>query len=289
MQPYGQPMPQFMGYDPTGKPVYSYPQPGAIMPQFMGYDQAGHPIYAQPAMPQGYPQVQQPAQPVVQQQLVQPMMQQPVMQQPVMQQPVQPAVPQTAQPQREIHTEQGVRVSKISVKHEAEEMPQMVRQAISNSAIKRAAMEQQEQQEAAERRMREPDVHVSKIVHDAAEMPEMIRNAMEKAASAPQENIFDQQERPSNDTIMDSVEDVLSSIGEDTSKYKKKPKPAETAAANIQYEEYKPKNRRSTKKKGLFNGSQENNRPLTKEELRDQKRREKIDAQFKKDLAKRGF
>ena len=111
---------------------------------------------------------------------------------------------------------------------------------------------------------------------------------MEKAAVTPQENLFDQQARQAGN-VMDSVEDVLSSIGEDTSKYKKKPKPAETAAANIQYEEYKPKNRRSTKKKGLFNGSQENNRPLTKEELRDQKRREKIDAQFKKDLAKRGF
>ena len=273
------------------------------MPQFMGYDPTGKPIYAQPTMPQGYPQmpnmqpqtaqsVQPAAQPV--QPTVQPV------------QPAQPAqpnadglyrmVPPEAQKaladqyKPELPKEQGARVSKIAVKHEAEEMPPMMRTAISNSAIKRAEMEQQMQQEAAERATRPLDVHVSKIVHDAAEMPTMIRNAMEKAAVTPQENIFDQQARPVAEPVMENIEDILHSIGEDTSQFKKQKKtnPNDAAAANIQYEEYKPKNSRSSRKKS-GSSSAASSRPLTKEELRDQKRREKIDAQFKKDLAKRGF
>jgi len=161
-----------------------------------------------------------------------------------------------------------------------------VRKAISTSALKRAAMEQQEQQEAAERAAREPDVNVSKIVHDANEMPDLIRNAMAKSAALPKENIFDQQERPVAEPVMDTVEDVLSSMGQAVSPKKKK---EQAAAANIQYEEYKPKNKKSSKKRGETRSASMPTRPMTKEEIRDQKRREKIDAQFKKDLAKRGF
>ena len=291
--------PQFMGYDATGKPVYAYPQmqPGMTMPQFMGYDQAGHPVYAQPAMPQGYPQAplmqpQAPAQPVQPVQpaaaLVQPAIPaaKPVQPVPTVT-PVQPAAaPAVPQAQAPAYTPQGVHVSKISSRHEAKEMPQMVRNAISNSALRKAEMERQEQQEAAERALREPDVHVSKIVHDANDMPDMIRNAMAKAADLPQENIFDQQNRPVAEPIMNDITDILSTLGEDTSRYQKKKE--EAVASNIQYEEYKPRGKKASSKKKSAK-SAEPTRPLTKEELRDQKRREKIDAQFKKDLAKRGF
>ncbi len=297
------------------------PQAAPMMPQFMGYDQTGKPIYAQPGVPQGFipaTNMQAPMNPVhpAAQPVVQPVQAAPVPQAAPAAPAPQPA-PQVQTPtgnsdspyrmvppelqkaqadlyKPELPKEQGVRVSKISVKHEAEEMPQMVRNAISNSAIRRAEREQMEQMEAAERASREQDINVSKIVHDAAEMPDMIRYAMEKAAATPQENIFDQQAKPTGGAVMQNVEDILTSIGEDTTEYRRKMSAreaaaaaAEQAAANIQYEEYKPRSRRASKKKAA--ASAEPSRPLTKEELRDQKRREKIDAQFKKDLAKRGF
>ena len=114
-------------------------------------------------------------------------------------------------------------------------------------------------------------------------MPDVVRSALAKSA-APQKNIFDQQGGAV--PVMDNIEDILSSMGEDTSQFKTKKK--EDPTVNLQYEEYKPRQRSGSRKKNDSKSASPDH-PLTEEEKRDQKRREKIDAQFRKDLAKRGF
>ena len=225
-QPYPQAMmPQFMGYDASGKPVYApvqQPYPQAMMPQFMGYDANGKPVYAQPMQ-----------QPMPQQPFTAPMAQPP--QQPAAQQPVMPQQPVTPMPMpaAPMHP-QGVRVSVVD---------------------------------------QEAHTH----------MPDVVRSALAKSA-APQKNIFDQQGGAV--PVMDNIEDILSSMGEDTSQFKTKKK--EDPTVNLQYEEYKPRQRSGSRKKNDSKSASPDH-PLTEEEKRDQKRREKIDAQFRKDLAKRGF
>lgn len=128
-------------------------------------------------------------------------------------------------------------------------------------------------------------VHVSKI--QQAEMPSVIRNAVQKSA-VPQGNIFDQQ---NNDVAaLDSIEDILSMMGEDTSQFKKKKDEPEV---NIQFKEYKPKAKKAPASKPA-SAPQAAPAPTmaplpSKEESKRQKREEKINAKFKKDLAKRGF
>ena len=127
-------------------------------------------------------------------------------------------------------------------------------------------------------------IHVSVIGQNAAHMPDAVRSAVARSATAPQANIFDKQGKAV--PVMDNIEDILSSMGEDTSSMKKK---EEEKVADIAYEEYKPRTRKSAPKKKAADKPAENARPLTAQELKEKKRRDKIDAQFKKDLAKKGF
>ncbi len=238
-------MPQFMGYDAAGQPMYaqpmqqSYPQvqqPVFAQPgyQFMGYDAAGKPMYA----PIQQPMFQQtPVQPV-QQTPVQPVQQTPV--QPVQQTPVKPVQQTPVQP--------------------APMMRPMPQPAPGGQGV-----------------------HVSVIGQNAGHMPDAVRSAVARSATAPQANIFDKQGKAV--PVMDNIEDILSSMGEDTSSMKKK---EEEKVADIAYEEYKPRNRKAPRKKAADKTSQPD-RPLTAQELKEKKRRDKIDAQFKKDLAKKGF
>ena len=114
-------------------------------------------------------------------------------------------------------------------------------------------------------------------------MPDLVRSALARSASVQNENIFDQQGGAV--PVVDSVEDMLSAIGGDTSVIKKKEAPKD---ADIDYEEYKPRAKKSSSKKKTQKAD-EPNRPMTEQEKKEKKRRDKIDAQFKKDLAKRGF
>ncbi len=58
-QPPVMPQPQIIGYDQSGMPIYSQPQPMMYaQPQVIGYDQNGMPIYGQPPQPMMYAQPQ---------------------------------------------------------------------------------------------------------------------------------------------------------------------------------------------------------------------------------------
>ncbi len=252
-----QPVAQFMGYDAQGQPVYAYVQQ-PVMPQFMGYDAQGQPVYAPVA-----PQFAQPA----------PNMAMP--QQPVQAAPVQPAPVQAAPPVQEAP------------------VPQKKRPLISPMTAENAVEEKLSLPADTERPAVEPmtfakpkksqGVRVSKI-QQKEDMPDIVRSAISKSA-APQGNIFDQQN--ADIAVTDSIEDLLSMMGEDTSKYKKK----EAADVNLEFKEYKPKAKKAAAPKPASDAPKPEApaRPLTKEELKRQKREEKINAKFKKDLAKRGF
>ena len=249
-------VPQFMGYDAQGQPVYTYVQ--QVMPQFMGYDAQGQPVYAPPVQP--YPQQTAPVQPVPQAP-VQPVVQAaPV--QPVQQEAPAPA-PQKKKPLLSPMTADNAVQEKLSLPADTE------RPAVEPMAYAKPKKSQ--------------GVRVSKI-EQKNDMPDFVRSAVSKSA-APQGNIFDQQDAKVN--VTDSIEDLLSMMGEDTSKFKKK---NQADDVSLEFKEYKPKaGKPAAPKKTEAPKAEEPARPLTKEELKRQKRQEKIDAKFKKDLAKRGF
>ncbi len=256
MQQPVQAVPQFMGYDAQGQPVYAYVQP--MMPQFMGYDAQGQPVYAQVA-PQPYaPQQAAPQQMAAPQAA-----------------PVAPAAPQAAPAPAE----------------QPAPAPQKKRPLISPMTAENAVVEKLSLPEDTERPAVEPmtfakpkksqGVRVSKI-QQKDDMPDIVRSAISKSA-APQGNIFDQQN--ADVAVTDSIDDLLSMMGEDTSKYRKK-----EDNVNLEYREYKPKTKKtSAPKPAETEKAEEPARPLTKEELKRQKREAKINAKFQKDLAKRGF
>jgi hypothetical protein len=257
---------QFMGYDAQGQPVYTYVQQ-PVMPQFMGYDAQGQPVYAQA--------------------YAAPVQQTPVLQSMTESMPVQSPVPQpmpTAVP-----VPQPAPVS-APTPAPAPEPEQSNRSAALISPMTAAPTVPSVQglPEDVEAPVLEPmytpkpkknrgtsGVHVSTIQQN--EMPDVIRSAVAKSA-APQGNIFDQQD--SAIPVLDSVVDILSQMGEDTSSFKPKDEPE----LNLDFQEYKPK-----KKKAASSQSSRASEASSKENAQRQKRQEKIDAKFKKDLAKRGF
>ena len=86
--------------------------------------------------------------------------------------------------------------------------------------------------------------------------------------------------------VLTSVEDVLSTMGDDSAK--KKQMAQQNTQSNVPvYKEYKAPTASSmgAKKKQ----DEKDNRPLSRAELKAKKKQDKIDAKFKKDLAKRGF
>ncbi len=264
--------PMFMGYDAQGQPVYGYAQP--VMPQFMGYDAQGQPVYAQPMMQQPY------AQPVQQTPVAQPIPAPVQVAAPALA-PVQPA-PAPAQPAPAPVPEPAPVKEAAPVK----KRPLISPMTAEPVAAATHALPEDTEQPTVEpmsypKKKKSQGVRVSTIKQ--AEMPDVIRSAVSKSA-APQGNIFDQQN--AEVAVVDNIEDILSMMGEDTSKYKKN-----EPDVNLQFKEYKVKPKKEPKKttEAEPKPAEEAARPLTKEELKRQKREEKINAKFKKDLAKRGF
>jgi hypothetical protein len=127
-------------------------------------------------------------------------------------------------------------------------------------------------------------VHISKISDTSQKiMPESFANAVAHSKEKNNQNIFDMQ--GTQMPVLDSIEDILSSMG-DTSMQKKK----KEESARPVFEEYKGPTAAPTKPVETEEKKPaEPERPLTKKELKAKKKMDKINQQFKKDLAKRGF
>ena len=132
-------------------------------------------------------------------------------------------------------------------------------------------------------------VNISQIGLEKAQhiMPNAVASAVAKSKEMQKTNIFDMQgiQMP----VLDSIEDALSQMGE---KVKTKQEVVDSSTSMPFFEEYKvPPKMAAYAPAPKFNQSNNNTqqRMLSKSEMKNLKKQEKIDAKFKKELAKRGF
>ena len=265
-------IPQLVGYDPNGQPLYAY-----VQQPIVGYDQNGQPIFAPIQPMQQITPVQQispmpnavPIQPIVQNTV-------PPVQNIAPMQSIEPVQPtenlQNADFTRTAHTSGNVQMPQT----EEIQIPQTIEQAVE-------AMQNGTPMRSNITELHPEQIHLSTIEDNNKQIPDSVASAMAKSREKQKTNIFDMQgiEMP----VIDSIEDALSQMG---GNLKKKEQTMQDTVVPI-FEEYKtpPKNPPRTLPKE--NKEKEPERPLTKAEIKRRKKQDKIDAKFKKDLAKRGF
>ena len=265
-------IPQLVGYDPNGQPLYAY-----VQQPIVGYDQNGQPIFAPIQPMQQITPVQQispmpnavPIQPIVQNTV-------PPVQNIAPMQSIEPVQPtknlQNADFTRTAHTFGNVQMPQT----EEIQIPQTIEQAVE-------AMQNGTPMRSNITELHPEQIHLSTVEDNNKQIPDSVASAMAKSREKQKTNIFDMQgiEMP----VIDSIEDALSQMG---GNLKKKEQTMQDTVVPI-FEEYKtpPKNPPRTLPKE--NKEKEPERPLTKAEIKRRKKQDKIDAKFKKDLAKRGF
>ena len=287
-----------IGYDQNGQPMY-----GFVQPQFVGYDQGGQPVFAPvqpmqqapvaPAVPPVQPMQQAPVTPAVPP--VQPMQQTPVAPavppvQPMQQTPVAPAVP-PIQPMQQ--TPVTPAVPPVQPMQQAPVTPavppvQPMQQAPVVPPV--APMAQAPVQPMSAPAFTQPQqVNLSQVGMENAQhiMPDAVASAVAKSREMQKTNIFDMQgiQMP----VLDSIEDALSQMGEQV---KTKQEIIDSSTSTPFFEEYKvPPKMTSYAPTPKFNQMRNETpqRALSKSEMKNLKKQEKIDAKFKKELAKRGF
>ncbi|MGN0676788.1 MAG: hypothetical protein ACI4K5_03495, partial [Ruminococcus sp.] len=139
--------------------------------------------------------------------------------------------------------------------------------------------------------MPKSNINISYLANESKKTPSAFANAIAESTKKKNSNLFDIQESAEMPTIITSIEDAFSQVSGE--KIHKKSEKKDDNISGL-FEEYKGPS--STKRKNFSTSSSsskkapsEPDRPLTKEELKAKKKQEKIDAKFKKDLAKRGF
>ena len=139
--------------------------------------------------------------------------------------------------------------------------------------------------------MPKSNINISYLATEQKKTPSAFANAIAESTKKKNSNLFDMQESAEMPTIITSIEDAFSQVSGE--KIKKNTEKKDDNISGL-FEEYKGPS--STKKKGFGTSSStakkasaQPDRPLTKEEIKAKKKQEKIDAKFKKDLAKRGF
>ncbi|MDE6666044.1 MAG: hypothetical protein K2K14_07680 [Ruminococcus sp.] len=251
------------------QPVMPQSMVGQIVsvPQFKGYDQNNQPVYM-------YVQMQMTGYNANGQPIYVPFGQPAQMQQPVMQQPYipQPAPVPVQQP-----------VSSVPKKPVVPVQPENTNQPLTPGQKIAAAA-------AANGGMPANASNISKIAvheHNRSTSQAFI-NAIAESKEYANKSLTETQGLNSRMPVLTSIEDVLSQMGDDSEKIKQQKKAAMKNNVPV-YQEYKAPSapiRNNTAKTQKTNEPQ---RPLTKAELREKKKQEKIDAKFKKDLAKKGF
>ena len=273
-------VPQFAGYDQNGQPIYSY-----VQMQLTGYDQNGQPMFAPiqgqngiPAIPPIQPQVapMQPTAPIPPVQPVTPI-------QPTV--PVQPAAPvQPTVPVQPTAPVQQTAPVQPATTPSQQEQPQHVSAAVA------AAM-------AAERAAQAngPTANISKIAvnpHSRSTSQAFI-NAIASSKNYADKNLIETQGLRANTPVLTSIEDVLSTMGDDALKRKQM---AAQKQAVPQFEEYKSPSRTTSSAPTVQSAQsaapapqEKDVRQMTKAELKAKKKQDKIDAKFRKEMAKRGL
>ncbi len=133
-----------------------------------------------------------------------------------------------------------------------------------------------------------PTANVSKIAvnpHPKATSQAFI-TAISNAKSYSDKSLLDTHGLQKNAPLFDSIEDVLSQMGDNSVKAKRQ---QAAAQKDVQVSEYKAPTRSSSSSAVKKAAVEQDERFMTKAELKAKKKQDKIDAKFKKDLAKRGF
>ena len=115
-------------------------------------------------------------------------------------------------------------------------------------------------------------------------------NAISSSKEYADKNLIETQGLKANSPILTSVEDVLSTMGDDTVK---RQKAVQTQQAVPVFEEYKAPTRNTYRGGGsspkMHRLVEKDVRYMTKSELKAKKKQDKIDAKFRKEMSKRGF
>ncbi|MBR6984565.1 MAG: hypothetical protein IKH75_13775 [Ruminococcus sp.] len=151
--------------------------------------------------------------------------------------------------------------------------------------------------------------NISKIaVHEHSKATsQAFIHAISESKEYANQSLTDTQGMVQRSRVINSVEDVLSELGDSSAAIQRDQRAAAAAAAasktvaTPQYSEFKPKKpaQKSPYRpantggyNSTFNSSPYDNdysRPMTKAEIKAQKKQEKIDAKFRKEMAKRGY
>ncbi len=133
----------------------------------------------------------------------------------------------------------------------------------------------------------QPSANISKIAVNphARETSKAFVNAISSSKDYANKNLIETQGLRANSPVLSSVEDVLSQMGDNSLKNRKKVEQTEVKLGT----EYKSPAARPSAPKPAYKKPEEDIRFMTKSELKDKKKQDKYAAKFKKDLAKRGF
>ncbi|WP_164169540.1 hypothetical protein [Ruminococcus flavefaciens] len=250
-------VPQLAGYDSNNQPVYKY-----IQMKLAGYDQKGQPVYVplQAARPQqSAAPAQQAAAPRPQaqpQQAAAPAQQTAAQAQRAAAAPVQPAV----QPQQT-----------------APVQPAPVHSPVPKKPVQQSGV---------------PKANISQIAVNphSKQTSQAFINAIASSKEYADKNLIDTQGLKANSPVLTSVEDVLSTMGDDSAK---RQKAVQAQQAVPVFEEYKSPARNTYRGGGsspkMHQPLEKDARYMTKSELKAKKKQDKIDAKFKKEMSKRGF
>jgi hypothetical protein len=119
-------------------------------------------------------------------------------------------------------------------------------------------------------------------------MPQSFVNALAESRQYGDKNLIETQGLHARQPILSSVEDVLSEMGDSSSSAAKK-KAAQAAAKAPTFQEYKGPSKSTAPARSKPARPAVEDRPLTKAELKAKKKQDKIDAKFRKEMAKRGL
>lgn len=249
-------IPQLAGYDANNQPVYKYMQM-----KLAGYDQNGQPVY----VPVGAQPAAKPAAPAQQQR------------------------PQTAAPAQQT----AAQAQKAAAAPVQQTVAQAQRAAAAGAPAQQAPIRTTVPRKPVQT-SGVPTANISKIAvnpHSKSTSQAFI-NAIASSKEYADKNLIDTQGLKANSPVLTSVEDVLSTMGDDSAK-KQLQAQAQAQQAVPVFEEYK------APQKNTYRGGNSAPRPqqassgdmryMTKSELKAKKKQDKIDAKFRKEMSKRGF
>ena len=250
-------VPQLAGYDSNNQPVYKY-----VQMRLAGYDQKGQPVYVpmQAAPAQQAAKPQQAAAPVQQAAAPRPQVQ-----------PQQAAAPaqQTAA--------QAQRAAAAPVQPAVQAQPAAVNSPVPRKPVQQSGV---------------PKANISQIAVNphSKQTSQAFINAIASSKEYADKNLIDTQGLKANSPVLTSVEDVLSTMGDDSVK---RQKAVQAQQAVPVFEEYKSPARNTYRGGGsspkMHQPLEKDARYMTKSELKAKKKQDKIDAKFKKEMSKRGF